>query len=97
MRNRPEWKMVEVVFEKLLLSRYYRWLAEGQLLVDPEGRQEADHIAEFCYEIGDRLRDLLREQRGDEPRGPERQREAQTEEIGRSSGHEDTGPGSPQA
>ena len=97
MRNRPDWKMVEVVFEKLLLSRYYRWLAEGQLLVDPEGRQEADHIAEFCYEIGDRLRDLLREQRGEEPRGPDRKSDRQTGEIGKSSAPESAGLGSTKA
>ncbi len=59
--------MADVVFDRLLLSRYHRCLADDELLPDPEGKQEAELVAEFCYEIEDHLRALLREQRGESP------------------------------
>ena len=69
----------DVVFDRLLLSRYHRCLADMELLPDPEGRQEADRVAEFCYELEDHLRALLREQRGENPGGVRRKK---TEEMG---------------
>ena len=61
-------KMADMAFDRLLLSRYHRYLAEDELLPDPEHKQEADLVAEFCYTIEDHLRRLLREQRGEGPR-----------------------------
>jgi hypothetical protein len=58
-------RIADAAFDRLLLSRYHRCLAEQELLPDPEGRQEADLVAEFCYELEDHLRALLREQRGE--------------------------------
>ena len=69
-------QMADVVFDRLLLSRYHRSLADLELLPDPEGRQEADHVAEFCYEIEDHLRALLREQRGESPEQLQRRKAA---------------------
>jgi hypothetical protein len=75
-------QMADVVFDRLLLSRYHRSLADLELLPDPEGRQEADHVAEFCYEIEDHLRALLREHRGESP-----------EDLRRKNRPEETGEG----
>ncbi len=69
-------QMADVVFDRLLLSRYHRSLADLELLPDPEGRQEADHVAEFCYEIEDHLRALLREHRGESPEQLQRRKAA---------------------
>ncbi len=86
-------RAADPLFDRLLLSQYHRSLADLELLPDPEGRQEVDFVAEFCYDIEDRLRDLLREQRGEEPKHRHRQREARAGGHGSSDTAGDAGPG----
>ncbi len=75
-------QMADVVFDRLLLSRYHRTLADDELLPDPEHKQEADHVAEFCYELEDHLRTLLREQRGESPENLRRKKAPEEEAAG---------------
>jgi len=75
-------KMADELFDRLLLSRYHRALAEDELLPDPEHKQEADLVAEFCYEIADHLRALLREQRGESPEEVQRKKATQATDTG---------------
>ena len=66
----------DLCFDRLLLSRYHRSLADLELFPDPEGRWEADHVLEFSHEIADHLQDLLRAHRGEDPENLRRRRQA---------------------
>ncbi len=78
-------KRADMVFDRLLLSRYHRYLAEDELLEDPEHKQEPELVGEFCYEIEDHLRALLREQRGESPGDLRRRRAAEAARDGQIS------------